>query len=191
MGNATPRQLYPRGKRPCTYCIRSWVGSRTNLDGCGKSRPNGVRSPDRLTRSESLYRLSDIFGIFLYYIKWAHNWEVVYSVRLFFFRFTYSVIGFTCYCKTFMEGPWPPQRWGSTGVEGRHRYSSTHSQPRQKEGGVVVSTTPRQVLNTVLFECCTHCVLRAIDLQCVIIAPTNCHTCAAGIRNDRCKQQHI
>jgi hypothetical protein len=35
------------------------VGPRVGLDGCGKSPPppNGIRSPDRPARSESLYRL--------------------------------------------------------------------------------------------------------------------------------------
>ena len=49
--NVTPRPLYPT-ERAVTHCIGGWVGSRTSLDGCGKSR-----SPDRPTRSESLYRL--------------------------------------------------------------------------------------------------------------------------------------
>jgi hypothetical protein len=34
------------------------VGPRAGMDGCGKSRPTGIRSPDRPARSESLYRLS-------------------------------------------------------------------------------------------------------------------------------------
>jgi hypothetical protein len=34
------------------------VGPRAGLDGCGKSRPTGIRSPDHPARSESLYRLS-------------------------------------------------------------------------------------------------------------------------------------
>ena len=28
----------PPGERPGTHCIRGWVGPRTGLDGCGKSR---------------------------------------------------------------------------------------------------------------------------------------------------------
>jgi len=36
--NATPRPLYPR-ERPGTHCIRSWVGPRAGLEGCGNSRP--------------------------------------------------------------------------------------------------------------------------------------------------------
>ena len=62
------------------HCIGGWVGPRTGLCECGKrlcmhctgaglvpgpvcvsagnSPPIGIRSPDHLTRSESLYRLS-------------------------------------------------------------------------------------------------------------------------------------
>jgi hypothetical protein len=48
----------PPGKIPDTHCIGGWVGPRAGLDGCGKSRPTGIRSPDRPARSQSLYRLS-------------------------------------------------------------------------------------------------------------------------------------
>ena len=34
------------------------MGPRSGLDGCGKSRPTGIRSPYRPSRSESIYRLS-------------------------------------------------------------------------------------------------------------------------------------
>ena len=34
------------------------MGPRTGLDGCGKSRPTGIGSPELSTCSESLYRLS-------------------------------------------------------------------------------------------------------------------------------------
>jgi hypothetical protein len=34
------------------------VGPRTGVDGYGKSRSTGIRSPDRPARSQSLYRLS-------------------------------------------------------------------------------------------------------------------------------------
>jgi hypothetical protein len=34
------------------------MGPGACLDGCGKSRPNGIRSPDLPARSQSLYRLS-------------------------------------------------------------------------------------------------------------------------------------
>ena len=57
--NTTPRPLYPR-EGPGTHCTGGWVGPRAGLDGCGKSRPpTEIRSPDRPTRSESLYRLSN------------------------------------------------------------------------------------------------------------------------------------
>jgi len=29
----------PPGKRPGTHCTGGWVGPRSGLDGCGKSRP--------------------------------------------------------------------------------------------------------------------------------------------------------
>jgi len=55
--NAMPRPSYPR-ERPGDHCIGAWVGHRAGLEGCGKSRPNGIRSRDCPARSESLYRLS-------------------------------------------------------------------------------------------------------------------------------------
>jgi len=33
------------------------VGLRVGLESCGKSRPTGMRSPDRPARRQSLYRL--------------------------------------------------------------------------------------------------------------------------------------
>jgi hypothetical protein len=36
--SATPRPLYPR-ELPGTHCTGGWVGPRTSLDRCGKSRP--------------------------------------------------------------------------------------------------------------------------------------------------------
>jgi hypothetical protein len=55
--NATPRALYPR-ETICTHSTGDWVGPRAGLDVCGKSRPIRIRSPDRPSRSQSLYRLS-------------------------------------------------------------------------------------------------------------------------------------
>ena len=41
-----------------THCTESWVDTRAALDRYGKSHhPNGIRSPDRPARSQSLYRL--------------------------------------------------------------------------------------------------------------------------------------
>ena len=48
----------PSRKRPGTHCTEGWVGPRAGLDGCGKYRPIGIRSPDRPAPSKSLYRLS-------------------------------------------------------------------------------------------------------------------------------------
>jgi hypothetical protein len=41
----------PPGKIPGTHCIGGWVGPRAGLDGCEKSRPHWIRSPDRPARS--------------------------------------------------------------------------------------------------------------------------------------------
>jgi len=50
--NATPRPLYPR-ERSRTHCIGGWVGPRTGLNGCGKSRHRRGSNPE-----PSLFRLS-------------------------------------------------------------------------------------------------------------------------------------
>ena len=51
-----PAPLHP-GKILSTYRIEGWVGPRAGLGGCEKNlAPTGVRSPDRPSRSESLYR---------------------------------------------------------------------------------------------------------------------------------------
>jgi hypothetical protein len=55
--NVTPWLLYPQ-KEPGTHSIGGWVGPRAGLDGCVKSRPTGIQSPDRPASSESLHRLS-------------------------------------------------------------------------------------------------------------------------------------
>jgi hypothetical protein len=41
------------------HCIGGWVGPTASLERCGKSRPSGIRSPDRPAHSESLHRLSN------------------------------------------------------------------------------------------------------------------------------------
>ena len=56
MVNATPRPLYPQ-ERSGTHCIGGWGAPGPVWTGCGKSRPNRIRSPDRPARSESIYRL--------------------------------------------------------------------------------------------------------------------------------------
>ena len=66
-----PAELYPR-ERPGTHLQEAgWVPGPV-LTG-GKSRSNGIRSPDRPARSQSLYRLSYpahniiYYNILLYY----------------------------------------------------------------------------------------------------------------------------
>ena len=48
----------PLGKRPSTLCRGNWVGPRTGLDGCGKSRLHRNSNPNPAAHSESLNRLS-------------------------------------------------------------------------------------------------------------------------------------
>ena len=48
------------------------------LNRCGKSRPTGIRSPDRPARSELLYRLSYTGPRFLL-CSGAWNFEVAYK----------------------------------------------------------------------------------------------------------------
>ena len=52
-----PAGAYPR-ERPSTHFTGCWVGLRAGLDWCGKSRPTGIRLPDRPARRQSLYQLS-------------------------------------------------------------------------------------------------------------------------------------
>jgi len=52
-----PAGPYPR-ERPGTHFTGGWVGLMAGLDWCGKSRPTGIRSPDRPARRQSLYQLS-------------------------------------------------------------------------------------------------------------------------------------
>jgi len=71
--NANPQPLYPR-ERPGTHCVGGWVGPRAGLDRCEESRPppTGIRSPDRIFRSESLYRLEYRyrFKFFIGLVSW-------------------------------------------------------------------------------------------------------------------------
>ena len=61
-GWSTPRpgRFSPR-ERPGTHCIGGWLGSRSCLDGCGKSRPHrdlipGPSSPQRVAIPTELSR---------------------------------------------------------------------------------------------------------------------------------------
>jgi hypothetical protein len=55
--NSPPQPHLTPGKDPVPTCIGGWVGPRASLDS-GKSRPTGIRSPDRPALSQSLYLLS-------------------------------------------------------------------------------------------------------------------------------------
>jgi hypothetical protein len=60
--NATPRPLYPP-ERPGTHCIGGWVGPRSGLDRCGKSRLHrnsipGPSSPQQVAIPTALSRPS-------------------------------------------------------------------------------------------------------------------------------------
>ena len=44
----------PPGRTPGTHCTGRRVGPWAGLDGCGKFRPTGIRSPDCPAGSESL-----------------------------------------------------------------------------------------------------------------------------------------
>ena len=58
-GQREDRAALPPGKRAGTHCTGGWVGSRTGLDGCEKSRPPaGIRSMDRTASSESLWNVA-------------------------------------------------------------------------------------------------------------------------------------
>ena len=61
-----PAALYHRD-RPGAHCSGGWVGPRAGLDG-GNSRSTGIRSPDRPTHIQSLYRLTYPVHNFTLYI---------------------------------------------------------------------------------------------------------------------------
>ena len=71
-----PAATYPR-ERPGTHCTGGWLGLRAGLDWCGKSRPTGIRSPDRPARRQSLYRLRypAHIGTSKYHQKHNLRWE--------------------------------------------------------------------------------------------------------------------
>jgi hypothetical protein len=56
VGITIPRPLYPQ-ERPGTPCGGGWAKSRAGIEGYGKSRLTGIRSPDQRARSESPHRL--------------------------------------------------------------------------------------------------------------------------------------
>ena len=60
--NATPRPLYPPGKRPGALCIGGWMGPRAGLDGCGKPRPPAGFDPRTVQAVASRYTDWDILA---------------------------------------------------------------------------------------------------------------------------------
>jgi len=55
-------------ERPCAYCTGDWVLPRAGLDGCGKTRPTGIRSQDRLAEMW-LY----LYDFLFFYISETYN----------------------------------------------------------------------------------------------------------------------
>ena len=73
-GGFTPRE------KPGTHCMGGWVGPRAGLDGCGKSLPTGIRSPERPASRESLHRLSypgPHLNKYFYLRLKTSNWSVL------------------------------------------------------------------------------------------------------------------
>ena len=56
VANVTPRPFYSR-ERAGTHCVGGWVASEPVWTDAENLTSTGIRSPDRPTRSESLYRL--------------------------------------------------------------------------------------------------------------------------------------
>jgi hypothetical protein len=89
--NATSRPLDLQ-ERPGKHCVGGWVGLKAGLDRRGKSRPTGIRSPDRPARGESLYRLGFLGSRFAnqtkikyrvnHYIQDKSDILVIYRVRI-------------------------------------------------------------------------------------------------------------
>ena len=97
--NTTTRPLYA-WERPDTQCTESWVGCRTDLDGCGKSLPTGIRSSDRPASDESLYKLR-YPGPHEIYVYVVHKFGI-----LFFSFIKYNLWAYG------LDGPGIESRWG-------------------------------------------------------------------------------
>ena len=74
----TPAALAPR-KGNGTHCTGGWVGPTAGLDKCGKFYLYEIRSPDRPSRSESLFRLS--YPGPQYCVMWRTKYAVTAILR--------------------------------------------------------------------------------------------------------------
>jgi hypothetical protein len=89
-GWSTPRPgRFSPGKTPGTHCTGGWVGLGAGLDGCGKFHSPSIRSLDRPTLTESLYRLS--YRCPLYAYAYTHTHTYIY-MRMYIYICVYSFI---------------------------------------------------------------------------------------------------
>ena len=65
---------------------------RAGLDGCGKSPPTGIRSPDRPARSESLYRHNSLSRTITHTHTHTHTY-IYRRCTVFYLRFRKLVVG--------------------------------------------------------------------------------------------------
>ena len=92
-GTGGPRQLKPR-ERNDTYCRKGWLGLGAGLDGQEKSRPIGIRCPDRQARSESPICYFD--RLFLHGINSFEMDCILYTFLYEQVPTFYSNCGYTC-----------------------------------------------------------------------------------------------
>jgi len=86
---ATPRPFYLR-ERPYTHFIGGWMGPRSSLDGCDKSRTHRELIPGLSSTSESVYRLSYPGGLFKACCNWC-NWNDILYYMLKLFKLPYNM----------------------------------------------------------------------------------------------------
>jgi len=101
-----PAAPYPR-ERPGTHCTGGWVGLRAGLDLCGKSRPTGIRSPDRPARKMKIFQINlnvsriywAIFRLTVcqeqphYFLNLGYHESVIKVV----FQISYTIVSHTAY----------------------------------------------------------------------------------------------
>jgi len=110
-----PAATYPQ-ERPGTHCTGGWVGFRAGLDRYGKSRPTGIRSPDRPVRRQSLYWLSypsfslkhfKYFYNFSFLAVWIWLFFSFTKLRTRLYKHTNMVYSFTCVFLKEGRSQWP------------------------------------------------------------------------------------